>query len=177
VRATPARSRLRALAAAVALVGGLGAAVVGSVLLPAGGGWAPERRGPDGVREVGLRAYTWGFAPRVVQVRPGERVRFIVLSEDIEHGFAINELGLNLALRSGKASRSPAVEVNLPEGRYAIHCSAFCGLGHASMKATLVVGDPPPAPGRRAPWMASLASLALAVGVAGFLWGRKGTGA
>jgi hypothetical protein len=50
--------------------------------------------------------------------------------------------------------RSPAVKVDLPEGIYPIHCSVFCGIGHPSMKARLVVGVPPPAPGSRLPWIA-----------------------
>jgi heme/copper-type cytochrome/quinol oxidase subunit 2 len=89
-----------------------------------------------------------------------------VRSEDIAHGFAINELGLNLQPRHGREARSPAVEVNLPEGTYAIHCSVFCGLGHPSMKAKLVVGAPGPAPGRRAPWVASALAVAAVVGLA-----------
>jgi heme/copper-type cytochrome/quinol oxidase subunit 2 len=52
--------------------------------------------------------------------------------------------------------------MTLPEGTYTIHCSVFCGLGHPSMKAKLVVGAPPPAPGSALPWLASAAALAAA---------------
>ncbi|OGK80528.1 MAG: hypothetical protein A2W08_19355 [Candidatus Rokubacteria bacterium RBG_16_73_20] len=121
---------------------------------------------PGTTREVAIRAQAWGFRPRVVRVAPGETLRLAGISEDIQHGLAINDLGVNLQLRAGQVARSPAVTVNLPEGVYTIQCSVFCGLGHASMKAKLVVGSPRAAPGSGAPWIASLLGLAVVVGVA-----------
>jgi heme/copper-type cytochrome/quinol oxidase subunit 2 len=153
---------VRALGVAAALVLLLGAVVVWLAREPDTGAATTEAVGADGVREVVVRAHAWGFRPRVVRAEPGQQVRFLVSSEDIQHGFAINELGLNLQLRPGQAVRSPTVSVVLPEGTYAIHCSAFCGLGHASMKARLVVGAPRPEPGSLLPWLASAAALAAA---------------
>ncbi len=143
------------VAAVIWMAGGLAAAV-------------PPPDGGDGAveREVTIHVHAWGFSPSVIRVAPGQRVRFVVSSEDIAHGFAINELGLNLQLRHGSQVRSPAVDVNLPEGTYAIHCSVFCGLGHPSMEAKLVVGAPGPAPGGRAPWVASALAVAAVVGLA-----------
>jgi len=172
--------RRRALLSTTAAVLLLGALVVWAVHGQAG--LAPalpgtDGRAADGVREVTVRVYAWGFSPRLVAVSPGDTVRFVVVSQDIEHGFAINELGVNLQLLSGKEVRSPAVRVDLPEGKYAIHCSTFCGLGHPSMKASLVVGQPGPAPGARAPWVASLLSLAVTAGFAALVAGRRRPGA
>lgn len=96
----------------------------------------------EGIKEVEIRAFQWGFQPSVVYVQPGDKVRFIVVSDDIMHGFAINELGINIALRTGVEARSPVVTVNLTQGTYTIYCSVFCGMGHPSMKARLVVGRP-----------------------------------
>jgi heme/copper-type cytochrome/quinol oxidase subunit 2 len=151
-----------ALGVSIGLVLLLGAVVVWLARGPGTGAAATETVGADGVREVVVRAHAWGFSPRVVRTEPGQRVRFLVSSEDIQHGFAINELGLNLQLRPGQAVRSPTVSMALPEGTYAIHCSAFCGLGHPSMKARLVVGAPRPEPGSLLPWLASAAALAAA---------------
>ena len=121
--------------------------------------------GGDAPREVRVRVHAWGFSPGVVRVRPGQSIRFAVVSDDVTHGFAINELGLNLPLRPGREVRSPSIAMELPEGTYTTHCSTFCGLGHASMKARLVVGAPGPAPAARAPWIASLLALAAVVGL------------
>lgn len=152
------RSFRSALLTAVVMVP-LAALVVWAAQAP----WALDsssgRAADDGVREVAVRAHAWGFSPRVIHVAPGETVRFVVSSEDIGHGFAINELEVNLPLRAGRPVRSPAVTVNLPEGIYEIHCSAFCGLGHSSMKGRLVVGAPHPRLASLAPWLASLAVL------------------
>ena len=130
----------------------------------------------DGVKEFSIRVYAWGFSPKVIRVDPGETVRFRVVSDDIQHGFAINELGLNLQLVSGREVRSPDVKVALPPGKYPIQCSTFCGLGHPSMKASLVVGDPGPTPAAAVPWIASLLALAAAGSFAALAAGRREPG-
>lgn len=171
------RPLLRALVPTTTAVVLLWTLVVWAVYAQSGAGSRSDGDGREGVREITIRVYAWGFSPRVVYVNPEDTVRFSVLSEDIEHGFAINELGVNLQLRSGKEVRSSAVKVNLPAGRYAIHCSIFCGIGHPSMKAKLVVGDPGPAPGSRAPWIASVLGLGAATAFALFAAGRREPGA
>ena len=165
----------RQLGLTVAAVAALGAAVVWAAYGLAGVIPAGDDVTRDGVRQVTIRGHTWGFSPNIIRVATGETVQFIVRSEDLQHGFAINELGLNLQLASGRDVRSPAVKVDLPDGFYPIHCSVFCGIGHPSMKARLVVGAPPPAPGSRLPWIASLLSAAVAVGFGA--WARAGRSA
>lgn len=133
--------------------------------------------GRDGPREILIRAHAWGFSPSVVHVKPGQTVRFVVESEDIRHGFALNELNMNLPLFPGRQARSPALAVDLPEGTYAIHCSTFCGLGHPAMKAKLIVGAPGPSPGVRAPWVASALAVAAVVALGLVARGGRGRGA
>lgn len=166
------RPLLRALLLTGAAVTLLGLLIVWAAHDLSAAGPGLEGPASDDIGEVAIRVYAWGFSPRVVRVRPDDSVRFTALSDDIQHGFAINELGINLQLRSDRAVRSRAVKVDLPPGRYTIHCSVFCGIGHASMKATLVVGNPGPAPGSRAPWIASLLSLAAAAAFTAFAAGR-----
>ena len=118
--------------------------------------------GSEDVKEITVLARAWEFTPGVIHVQPGDTVRFRVRSEDIKHGFAINELGLNLQLAAGREARSPDLKIGLTPGKYAIHCSTFCGLGHSMMKATLVVGEPPADLAALAPWIASGIALAAA---------------
>ncbi len=155
---------LRALALTTAALVPLGALIVWVAHAPWAALSTPAGVAATGTHEIAVRAHAWGFSPRVVRVSPGETVRFIASSEDMRHGFAINELGVNLGLLPGQEVRSAAVDVNLPEGTYVIHCSVFCGLGHPSMKAKLIVGTPTPAPGSALPWGASLAAAALVAG-------------
>lgn len=165
----------RPLGLTVAAVAALGAAVVWAAYGLAGVIPAGDDVARNGVRQVTIHGHAWGFSPNVIRVAPGETVQFIVQSEDLRHGFSINELGINLPLAPGRDSRSPAVKVDLPEGVYPIHCSVFCGIGHPSMKARLVVGAPPAAPGSRLPWIASFLSVAAAVGFGA--WARAGRSA
>ena len=129
--------------------------------------------GSDGVKDISVHARSWGFTPRVVHVEPGDTIRFRVVSDDIKHGFAINELGLNLQLAVDREVRTPDLKIALPPGKYTIHCSTFCGLGHSTMKASLVVGDPRPAAAARVPWLASLLTLAAAGSFAAFAARRR----
>lgn len=151
---------LRSLLLAAGAVALLGAGIVWVAYGPDSEVATTRDVAPGDAREVAVHVHAWGFSPNVIRVRPGERVRFVAVTDDIKHGLAINELGVNLQLVPGRPVRSPIVDVTLPEGTYAIHCSAFCGLGHPAMKARLVVGTPPPAPAARAPWLASLVSVA-----------------
>ncbi|HET7875044.1 MAG TPA: hypothetical protein VFN71_05920 [Methylomirabilota bacterium] len=160
------RRPLRSLLLTAGALLPLGAAVVWAAYAPWTGASAVGTPDQGGVSEIPIRVHAWGFSPKVVRVAPGQRVRFVAVSEDIHHGLAINELGVNLQLRPGQEVRSPAVAVDLPEGTYAIHCSTFCGLGHPAMKAKLIVGAPPAAPGSAAPWAASMAAL---LALAGFV--------
>jgi len=141
----------------------LGAAIVWTAYGPDEIAASPGDGPGDGAREIAVHVHAWGFSPKVIRVRPGERIRFVALSDDIKHGLAINELDVNLQLVPGREVRSPTVTVTLPEGTYPIHCSAFCGMGHAAMKARLVVGAPGPPPGALAPWVASVVSVAAVV--------------
>lgn len=171
------RRALRSLLVTTLAVVPITAALVWIAHLPSAATVAPDAGAGGGVGGaasphgdapvVVVRVHAWGFTPRVIQVAPGQRVRFAAVSDDIQHGFAINELGVNLALRPGREARSAEVIVSLPEGTYAIHCSVFCGLGHPSMKGRLVVGTPAPTFGQRAPWIATLLTVALAFAVVG----------
>jgi len=156
----------RSVALTLLLVIPPAALIVLMAVWPPGAASTAEGVVRDGVREITIRAYTWGFSPRVVSVDPQETVRFLIQSEDIHHGFAINELGVNVQLQPERQTRTPAVRADLPEGVYTIHCSIFCGLGHVSMKGHLVVGQPARSLAGLLPWAASLAGLMMVAGFA-----------
>lgn len=166
------RPAVRGLLLALAGIAPLLAGAVWLLAPLAPGADARDEIGADGVREIRLHAQAWGFRPSVVHVARGEMVRFRVASDDIKHGFAISELDVNLLLAPGSEARSPTRTVTLPDGVYTIQCTAFCGMGHAAMKARLVVGTPRD---RRAwaPWIASTAALVTVIVVAGAGWRRR----
>ena len=111
----------------------------------------------DGVREFRIAASQWSFVPGSIKVNPGETVRFIVTSVDITHGFAINEMDINLPLSPGReVAREVVIPSDIPEGTYTMYCSIFCGIGHPYMKGRIIVGAPGLGMGRILPYVATL---------------------
>lgn len=110
----------------------------------------------DGVREFRILAPQWNFEPGIVRVNPGDTVRFIVTSGDIMHGFAINELGVNLPLSPDvSASQEVVIPRDIPEGIYTMYCSIFCGIGHPYMKGAVIIGERGFEIGRILPYIAT----------------------
>lgn len=97
----------------------------------------------DGVREFNITVSQWSITSAVIKVNPGEKVRLIVTSTDIKHGFAINELGINMSLEPEVAlTHETAVPIDIAPGVYTMYCSVFCGIGHPYMKGNIIIGDP-----------------------------------
>jgi cytochrome c oxidase subunit 2 len=109
-----------------------------------------------GVMEFKLSAEQWGYSPAALKVDPGDRVRFIVTSQDIMHGFSINELGVNLALNPGVGIvYEVEIPSDMPEGTYTMYCSIFCGIGHPYMKGNILIGEPSLEIGKILPYVAT----------------------
>ncbi len=101
-------------------------------------------------RELRVIAFQWGFAfltddneisRNAAMVKPGEKVLFKIFSNDVIHGFNIPAVGITTEFDPGEERQ---VWIRAPEkpGKYLIQCVNYCGIGHAQMKAWLVVeGD------------------------------------
>ena len=98
-------------------------------------------------RTVTVLTFQWGFiffegdgvASRNAMVaKPGERILFRILANDVIHGFNIPAVKLITEVDPGGIR---LVWIRAPEtpGRYLIQCIDYCGVGHAQMKAWLVV--------------------------------------
>lgn len=122
-----------------------------------GGGDEEEGISAGGVREFRISASQWSYSPGIIKVNPGETVRFVVTSQDITHGFAINELGVNLPLATGgEVTHEVVIPADIPEGIYTMYCSIFCGIGHPYMKGRIIVGTPGVGLGKILPYAATL---------------------
>ena len=93
----------------------------------------------DGVREVKVEAFRYGFRPDPIVVKKDQKVRLIATSTDVTHGLGIEDLGVNLELEPGEERRAEFT----PEtaGEFHIHCTVYCGSGHGAMRGTLRVID------------------------------------
>lgn len=119
----------------------------------------------SGVREFKMTAQQWYYSPNIFKANPGDAVQFSVASQDIRHGFAINELGINLALSSAGAVLGQAViPSDIPSGTYTLYCSIFCGIGHPYMKGTIRIGEPGFEINKFLPYFATLVMAGVFVG-------------
>ncbi len=95
-------------------------------------------------------AFQWGFAfltdedeisRNAAVVQQGETVLFRIFGNDVIHGFNIPAAGITAELEPG-VERDIWITAPTEPGKYLIQCLNYCGVGHAQMKAWLVVqGD------------------------------------
>jgi cytochrome c oxidase subunit 2 len=104
-----------------------------------------------GLRDMGggkfnltMVAQMWNFdigqgtgQPAEIRVPAGAEVTMSVTSKDITHGFFIEEHDANLMLLPGQIART-TVTFDRP-GTYHIICHEYCGPGHQTMFATIIV--------------------------------------
>src|SRR5512134_1455693 len=82
-------------------------------------------------REIKVIARRFEFVPKTINVKKGERVRLAVTSEDVDHGIAIKEFGVDVIVR---AQETKIIELRADKaGRFDVTCSVFCGDGHPDM--------------------------------------------
>ena len=89
------------------------------------------------VKEINLEAYKFGYSPERIVVKKGEVVKLLATSRDVPHGVFIKEYGINEKVEKGKVNNIEFVADKT--GEFDILCSVYCGAGHHSMKAKLIV--------------------------------------
>ncbi len=96
----------------------------------------------DGVRVIEIKAYQFYFEPTTIIVNKGERVRLIISTEDVPHGFeiegfALEDYDIDTRIRPGFPLE---IEFDADEsGVWTFICTIYCGFGHSTMRGTLVV--------------------------------------
>jgi cytochrome c oxidase subunit 2 len=95
---------------------------------------APQTVETEGIN---LEAYKYGFSPERIVVKKGEIVKLLATSRDIPHGVSIKEYGINERVEPGKVNNIEFIADKA--GEFDILCSVYCGSGHHSMKAKLIV--------------------------------------
>lgn len=113
----------------------------------------PGVREVDGVKEIHVKAFSYGYIPRQMRVNKGDKVRLFVTNidraagitknPDVTMGFTIyGPYGLrtNMDLPRGVTAVSEfTADI---AGEYEIFCQHFCGPLHLEMRATFFVDDP-----------------------------------
>jgi len=93
----------------------------------------------DGVREIKIEAFQFGFKPEQIVVKKGEKIRLIAVSTDVTHGIGIKEYNINQTLppNEEKVIEFDAAQV----GEFHFHCSVYCGSKHGKMHGALIVKE------------------------------------
>lgn len=95
----------------------------------------------DGSATVVVQAFLFGFLPDEIRVPRGRPITFRLTSTDVIHGFQIVLSNANTMVVPGYVSQFTTI-FDRP-GEYLIVCNEFCGLGHHTMSARLIVEDVP----------------------------------
>lgn len=92
--------------------------------------------------EIKITARRFHFDPHVITLQKGRPARLIITSEDVAHGFAIDEFNISAKI---EAKRTKTIEIT-PErtGRFRIYCSVYCGDDHDGMVGELIVQEAEP---------------------------------
>ena len=99
---------------------------------------------PATATEIKITARQFKFEPSVITLQKGKPVRLIITAIDVEHGFAIEALGINKKLKP----KVPTIVEFTPNrtGSFEFACSIMCGSGHDEMTGELLVTEPQTAP-------------------------------
>ena len=94
----------------------------------------------DKTYQVYAVAQMWQFQPSEIYIPVGSEVDFFLTSKDVVHGFNIYEKNVNLMAVYGNINKT-TVKFDKP-GVYKITCHEYCGAGHQSMQAQVIVNYP-----------------------------------
>ena len=93
----------------------------------------------SGEREIKVTARRYEFSPKTITVTKGERVKLVITSEDVDHGFAIREFGIEQEI---KAKETKVIEITpSKQGRFEVLCSASSGESHNDMAGEMIVTE------------------------------------
>ena len=107
----------------------------------------------NGVKEIHVKAFSYGFIPRQIRVNLGDKVRIFATNIDKAAGITKNpDVTMGFTIYGPYGMRT---NMDLPRGvtavqeftadiagEYEIFCTHFCGPLHLEMRATFFVDDP-----------------------------------
>lgn len=97
-----------------------------------------------GLRKIGeneyelvLIAYAFGYTPGNIEIPAGAKVRFVISTPDVVHGFQVVGTNINMMVVPGEVNE---LTYTFDEkGEYLVVCNEYCGVGHQYMSTSIVV--------------------------------------
>ncbi|GAB4579748.1 MAG: cytochrome c oxidase subunit II [Anaerolineales bacterium] len=106
--------------------------------------WHPDNAGLRELAPGKYEAYIlasqlqgWRFIPNELTVPAGSTITFYVTSQDLQHGFKLENTNVNMMVLPGQVSKL-TVTLESP-GEYNFICHEYCGNGHAIMYGKVIV--------------------------------------
>jgi cytochrome c oxidase subunit 2 len=88
--------------------------------------------------DVYLRAMRYNWYP-IIQLEEGETYRLHISSLDVQHGFSLQPVNINLQVIPGYDFVATIVPTS--SGTFTIVCNEFCTLGHHIMSGKMIVTE------------------------------------
>ncbi len=88
---------------------------------------------------IRIAAKKFSYSPSQIVLKRGEPVVLELSSQDREHGFRLEELGIRADVKPGAPARVRLVPQQT--GTFSFACDVFCGSGHEEMAGEIVVSD------------------------------------
>jgi cytochrome c oxidase subunit II len=86
---------------------------------------------------INITMKKYEFIPPEVHVKRGQKVLFVINSLDTQHGFHIEQFGINEPVKKGQTAE---VEFESDKaGTFLMNCSIICGSRHDDMEGKIVV--------------------------------------
>lgn len=87
---------------------------------------------------ISIVASNWKFTPNAIELHVGQTTTLRLSSSEGVHGLQSADLGIPQTVIEPGSVKS--VEVTPKKaGKYVLHCTVFCGAGHANMTLTVNV--------------------------------------
>jgi cytochrome c oxidase subunit 2 len=98
----------------------------------------------NGVRQIEVKGSQYTWEPENIVVQRGEKIKLIVTSADVWHGFELEGISIpgwdpDKLIKKGE---NAVIEFVAQEaGVWDVVCTGYCGPGHATMKRKYVVKE------------------------------------
>lgn len=86
---------------------------------------------------IRAEASPWKFRPDKITVPAGSTVTFYVTSNDVQHGFKIQDTNVNVMVLPGQVSKM--IVTFDKRGQFPFICTEYCGVGHQNLFGTITV--------------------------------------
>lgn len=91
----------------------------------------------NNTKDVKITAKRFSFSPNPIKLKLKERIRLVITSVDVTHGFSVPELGIDEVINPGRETIIDFTPTK--KGVFTLLCSVTCGTGHSGMRDKIII--------------------------------------